>query len=253
MVFIPAYNAEKTIISVLERFPKSLMQRASEILILDNSSQDETYNKIINYKKNKKLKKLTILKNRKNLGYGGSKKRAFKYAIDKDYDIFIMVHSDGQYPPEKALDMIKPIEEAKADLVIGSRIKKLKGGMKLWKFFGNHSLTILENFFFGLDLSEFHSGYKAYNVHALRKIPIDALSNDHIISSETIAIFKLKNFRIAEMLMPTYYSKNVTECSLKTSIKYGYDVIKFIGSYVLYNAGLNVNTKLFFSAQTKPE
>src|SRR3989338_3988262 len=106
IVFIPAYNAEKTIISVLERFPKLLLNKVSEILILDNGSQDKTYETAINYKKRKKFGKLTLLKNEKNLGYGGSKKRAFKYAINNGYDIFIMVHSDGQYPPEKALDMI---------------------------------------------------------------------------------------------------------------------------------------------------
>ena len=245
MVFIPAHNAEKTIIPTLERFSKQLLSRLSEILILDNDSQDNTYDKVMDYKTKKKLNKLTILKNKKNLGYGGSKKRAFQYAITKGYDIFVMVHADGQYPPEKVLDMAKPIEENKADLVIGSRIRAIEGGMQLWKFTGNRALTILENIVFGLNLTEFHSGYKAYNVNALRKIPIKALGNDHIISSETIALFKLKKLRIKEILIPTYYSKDISECSFATSFKYGLGVLKLISLYTFYKLGINLNKHLF--------
>ena len=245
MVFIPAYNAEKTIISVLERFSKLLMDRISEILILDNNSQDSTYDKVLTYKKKKKLNKLTILKNDKNLGYGGSKKRAFQYAIDKGYDIFVMVHSDGQYPPEKIPDIVKPIEENKTDLVIASRTKALEGGMQLWKFIGNRALTILENIVFGLNLTEFHSGYKAYNLHTLKKIPIKALGNDHIISSQTLVLFKIKKFRIKEILIPTYYSEDISECSFTTSFRYGFDVLKLVGIYVFYKLGINLNKKFF--------
>ncbi len=245
IVFMPAYNAEKTIVSVLERFPKNAIKRVSEILILDNDSRDSTYEKAMEYKKKRKLKKITILKNRKNIGYGGSKKRAFGHAIRKGYDIFVMVHSDGQYPPEKVLDMVGPIEEGKADLVIGSRVNALKGGMKLWKIMGNHALTMLENFVFGLNLHELHSGYKAYNVHALKKIPIDALDNDHIISSQTILLFKMKKFKIKEILIPTYYSKDVTECSFNTSFKYGVEVMRLVISYILYKIRLNFNRRLF--------
>lgn len=245
VVFMPAYNAEKTIISVLERFPKPILKKVSEILVLDNNSHDSTYEKVLAYKRGKKLKKITILRNKKNLGYGGSKKRAFKYAIDKEYDILVMVHSDGQYPPEKVADMISPIEEGKADLVIGSRINALEGGMKIWKLIGNRVLTLLENAVFGLKLHELHSGYKAYNVHALKEIPIDALDNDHIISSQTIVLFKLKKFKIKEILIPTYYSKEITECSFNTSLKYGIDVIKLVMLYILYKIGLNLNKKLF--------
>jgi len=245
MVFMPAYNAERTIVSVLDRFPKPILKKISEILILDNNSQDHTYDKALAYKKRKKLEKLTILKNKENLGYGGSKKRAFKYAIDKGYNIFVMVHADGQYPPEKLDDMVRPIEEGKADLVIGSRTKALKGGMKLWKLIGNRSLTLMENIIFGLNLHEFHSGYKAYNIHALKEISIDALDNDHIISSQTIALFKLKKFKIKEILIPTYYSKEITECSFNTSFKYGLDVIKLVISYILHKLGLDLNKKLF--------
>lgn len=245
MVFIPAYNAEKTIVSVLERFPKPLLKRVSEILILDNCSNDNTYAVAVDYKKRKMLKKLTILKNGKNLGYGGSKKRAFEYAIDKGYDIFIVVHADGQYPPEKALDMAKPIEEGKADLVIGSRTKALEGGMKLWKLIGNRALTALENTAFGLNLTEFHSGFKAYNVNALKKISIDSFSDGHLLSSETIALFKIKKFRISEILIPTYYSKDTSECSFAVSFWYGLEVLRLIGSYLLFKFGINLNKKLF--------
>ena len=244
IVFMPAYNAEKTIVKVLQRFSRPLINRISEILVLDNCSKDRTYDMVMDYKRKKKLSKLIILKNPKNLGYGGSKKRAFQYAIDKSYDIFVMVHSDGQYPPEKVLDMARPIEESKADLVIGSRTRVLEGGMRLWKLLGNKAMTIMENIVFGLNLTEFHSGYKAYNVHALEKLSIKAFDDDHIISSETIMLFRLKKFKIKEILIPTYYSDETTECSVSTSFRYGLDVLKLLGVYIFYRLGINLNKKL---------
>lgn len=245
IIFVPAYNAEKTIASVFDRFPALIIKRASEILVLDNNSKDNTYKAILKYKKNNKLRKLTLVKNKKNLGYGGSKKKAFQYAIDKHYDIFVVVHADGQYPPEKLMDLITPIEKNKADLVIGSRINELKGGMKLWKLLGNRALTKLENAVFGLNLHEFHSGFKAYNVNALRKINIKSFSDDHILSSETIIVFKLKNFKIKEVFIPAYYSKETSECSPQKSFKYGLEVLKLAYAFLFYKLGLYTNNKLF--------
>lgn len=247
LIFIPAYNSEKTIVSVLDRFPRALWDRTSEVLILDNGSEDSTFKKVIDYKKRNNLRKLVVMKNHRNLGYGGSKKRAFKYGIDKGYDIFLMIHSDGQYPPENALDMIRPIEQEKMKLVIGSRIDPIKGGMKIWKLLGNRTLTYIENMVFGLRLYEFHSGYKAYDLKSLGKIPIGSFDNDHVISSETIAAFKARNFPITEVLVPTHYSKNSSECSFSTSVRYGMDVMKLINRYILYKFGINRRDKLFSS------
>ena len=47
----------------------------------------------------------------------------------------------------------------------------LKGGMPLYKFIGNITLTFIQNFLTGLNLSEYHSGYRSYRVSALKEIP----------------------------------------------------------------------------------
>lgn len=243
IIFIPAYNAEKTIIKVLERIPKDTLNKVNEILIQDNNSQDRTYEIASKYKIDKKFSKLTVIKNKRNLGYGGTKKKAFDYAIKKGYDIFVMVHSDGQYPPERVSDMINPIEEGEADMVIGSRINALEGGMQIWKLTGNKILTLAEKMVLQLPLKEFHSGYKAYNLHALKKIPYQLCSDGHAISSETIIQFKLKGLKIREVLIPTYYGKGISECSLKTSVLYGIDVFKMLFQYILIRLGFNVSKK----------
>jgi glycosyltransferase involved in cell wall biosynthesis len=243
IIFIPAYKAEKTITAVLDRIPKDVLNKVNEILIQDNNSKDQIEKVILKYKKDKNLSKLNIIKNEKNLGYGGTKKKAFNYAIKKGYDIFVMVHADGQYPPEKINDMIKPIEEGKADMVIGSRTNALKGGMQLWKLMGNKILTLAENIVLKMSLEEFHSGYKAYNLHALKTIPYHLCSDGHAISSETIIQFKLKELKIKEILIPTYYGNEISECSTKTSWIYALNVFEMLIQYILVIMGFKVSKK----------
>ncbi|MEM3113461.1 MAG: glycosyltransferase, partial [Candidatus Pacearchaeota archaeon] len=99
-VFILSYNHKKTILKLLERIPKSVWDNCEEILIADDASKDDTYEKAIEYKKKYNLKKLSAIKHKQNKGYGGNQKFCYNYAISKGSDIAVMVHGDLQYPPE---------------------------------------------------------------------------------------------------------------------------------------------------------
>ncbi len=149
----------KTLISAIERIPTEIKEKAEEIYIFDDCSNDNAYYAGMGYKLLNKLDKLNIYTNEKNLGYGGNKKRGYQYAIKKEYDIVVMLHGDVQYAPEKITELIKPLIEDKADAVFGSRIlgNPVKGGMPLCKYIGNRILTKIENFGLGTNLSEFHT------------------------------------------------------------------------------------------------
>ncbi len=170
LIFVVAYNAERTIQSVLQRIPESLSQYHTEILIIDDSSKDQTFQQAREMAYTRFP--LTVLFNPVNQGYGGNQKIGFHYAIEKGFDVVALVHGDGQYAPERLPDLLLPLLSGEADAVFGSRMTErgdaLRGGMPLYKYVGNKILTTIQNSLLHSNLSEFHSGYRLYSVEALK-------------------------------------------------------------------------------------
>ena len=229
-VFIIAYEAVKTLISAYERIPDSVKEGCEEIYVIDDHSGDNTYWAGVGYKLYNKLDKLNIYRNEKNLRYGGNQKRGYSYAIGKDYDIVVMLHGDVQYAPEKIPELIEPLLKGEADMVSGSRIlgNPLKGGMPIWKFIGNRFLTVFENFFLGLNLSEYHSGFRAYNLNALKEIPFQDCTDEFHFDTEILILFKEHGLRIAEIPIPTHYGPESHQVGFIESVKYGCNIIKSV-------------------------
>ena len=228
LIFIVAYNHEKTIQSVLSRIPETLPASGTEVLIIDDASDDRTFDISTEYPENRDFPfKLTVLYNPVNQGYGGNQKIGYHYAIEQDFDVVALVHGDGQYAPEKLPDLVAPIIAGEADAVLGSRmIEKgdaLKGGMPYYKYFGNKILTAYQNLFLGARLSEFHSGYRAYSVPALKKLPFDLNTNDFHFDTEIIIQLMLADMRIKEIPIPTYYGDEICHVD---GLKYAWDVAK---------------------------
>lgn len=238
-ILIVAYNAVKTLIPTINRIPDRVMEKIEEIIVLDDHSQDATYEVALNYKKTRGIEKLKIFRNEKNLKYGGNQKKGYRYAIDKGLDIIILLHGDGQYAPEVLADLIEPVEKYEADLVMGSRMMKgadaLKGGMPLYKFAGNKILTFLENLILDMNLSEFHSGYRVYSCKALSKVPFERCSDDWHFDTDIIIQFKEKGLRIAERPIPTYYGDEI--CYVN-GISYAFHCLESVIRYRLHKKGL---------------
>ena len=197
LILITAFNVEKFIEKVILRLPKELKESQSdiEILIIDDASYDRTLEKIISIKDKYKDYKITCLSNKVNLGYGGNQKIGYYYAIKGNFDYVILLHGDGQYAPEKILDMLNPLINNEADAVQGSRmIKKfdaLKGKMPIYKFIGNIALTTIQNFLTKLNLTEYHSGYRSYKVSALKEIPFQLNSNQFHFDTQILIQFSI--------------------------------------------------------------
>lgn len=229
LIFIVAYNAENTIESVLKRIPTQLLDTYQiEILIIDDSSQDETFKKSeIIRKAGKTPFPLRVLFNPVNQGYGGNQKIGFHYAVEHGFDWVALVHGDGQYAPECLPELVEPLRTGNADVVFGSRMieKKaaLKGGMPLYKYVGNKILTTYQNSMLGSTLSEFHSGYRLYSIEALKKIPFSLNSNDFHFDTEIIIQLIFAKQRIKELAIPTFYGDEICHVN---GIKYAWDVAK---------------------------
>ena len=227
LIFIVAYNAQTTIEKVLSRIPPALHNDNVEVLIIDDSSQDDTFGNGLRFQQRNSDFKITVLRTTENQGYGGNQKLGYRYAIDNGFDFVALVHGDGQYAPEKLPQLIAPLLKGEADAVFGSRMidKKAarKGGMPAYKWIGNQILTNFQNRMLRTALSEFHSGYRLYSTSALAQIPFEKNTNDFHFDTEIIVQLVMKKLRITELPIPTYYGDEICHVN---GLKYALDVFK---------------------------
>jgi 2-polyprenyl-3-methyl-5-hydroxy-6-metoxy-1,4-benzoquinol methylase len=233
-ILIVAYNAVSTIVKVLKRITPNVWRNVEEVVIFDDASQDPTFELAVGLQSLRHIPKLKALKNPKNLGYGGNQKAGYRYFLDRGFDIVVLLHGDGQYAPELLSHLYHPIVEGKADAVFGSRMMKdyggpIKGGMPLYKYIGNRILTAFENRSLGLNLTEFHSGYRAYNLHALKRIEMEHMTNQFHFDTEIIVKLQHQGFRIVETPIPTYYGGEI--CYVN-GFGYARDVARSIFHYL---------------------
>ena len=228
LIFVVAYNHEQFIENVLSRIPLELSKYDTEILIIDDASQDHTFEAATRYKQEKNLPfKFTVLVNPNNQRYGGNQKLGFHYAIENRFDILALVHGDGQYAPEALPVLLEPIINEKADLVMGSRMATklgaLKGGMPLYKFVGNKVLTFYQNLVLGTDLYEFHTGYRLYSVEAIKKLPFDLVTNGFHFDNEIFLQIHFSGRRVVEIPIDSHYGDEV--CNVD-GFRYAWDIFK---------------------------
>jgi glycosyltransferase involved in cell wall biosynthesis len=225
LIFIVAYNAERTIQSVLRRIPSELSQHDTRVLIIDDSSSDGTFERA------REIEgasfPIIVLFNPVNQGYGGNQKIGFHYAIREKFDYVALVHGDGQYAPERLPDLLQPLLSGDADAVFGSRMLALggarRGGMPLYKWIGNKILTGIQNRLLKTRFSEFHSGYRIYSVNALASLPFDKNTNEFHFDTEIIIQLLRAGLRIKELPIPTYYGDEICRVN---GMKYALDVVR---------------------------
>lgn len=232
-IFIVAYNALTTLSKVLKRITPEVWRNVEQVVVFDDASEDATYELAVGIQAMTNLPKLQVLKHARNLGYGGNQKAGYRYFIEQGFDIVVLLHGDGQYAPELLSHMYAPLVRGEADAVFGSRMMKdfggpLKGGMPLYKYIGNRVLTAFENRALGLHLTEFHSGYRAYDVHALSQIKLDKLTDDFHFDTEIIIKLHHQNFRIAEVPIPTFYGDEICRVN---GPKYAKAIVRAVRRY----------------------
>ncbi|MGC9971580.1 MAG: glycosyltransferase family 2 protein [Bryobacteraceae bacterium] len=228
-VLMPAYNAGATVEKVFARIPPEAKRRIRRYVAVDDGSKDDTAAALARLQA--EFPNLVVLTHETNRGYGEAEKTLLRYALREGADAGVLLHSDGQYSPEKIPELLDPLDRDAADLVQGSRMLgggALRGGMPLYKFIANRALTAIENWAFGLRLAEYHSGYMLYSRKTLETIPFEKLSGSFDFDLEMIVLARVKGLRIAEVAIPTIYAG---EKSHLRPIQYGLDVLKVVRDY----------------------
>jgi glycosyltransferase involved in cell wall biosynthesis len=245
-ILVVAYNASSTLAKVLDRIPREFVPKIEHVLICDNASEDSTYLVGLGYKQVFGDLPITVIRQPRNLGYGGNQKTGYQWALDQDLDIVVLLHADGQYAPEFLPQIVAPLERGECDAVFGSRMMEpggaLRGGMPLYKYVGNHVLTAIENGLVGMNLSEWHSGYRAYDVATLREIPFLDLSNEYDFDTGIILQLHEAGKRVVELPIPTYYGD---EISYVNGMRYAKDIVMDVLRYRAHKLGLGTGATAF--------
>jgi len=227
IVVLPAYNAALTMGKTISEIP---MDVVDELVLVDDNSTDNS----IEVAQNLGIKH--IIQHTVNRGYGGNQKSCYDKALELNADIVVMLHPDYQYTPKLILAMVSVIGNDLYKVVFGSRILgkgALKGGMPLYKYVANRLLTLFQNTMMNQKLSEYHTGYRAYDKEVLKKINYHQNSDDFIFDNEMVAQIFYSGFEIGEITCPTKYFEEASSINLKRSIKYGLGVLKVSVLYFL--------------------
>jgi len=228
IVVLPAYNSEKTLAQTVRDIPSGIID---EIILVDDFSHDDTV---------KVAKKLNIrtIRHTKNLGYGGNQKTCYRSALKLKADIVVMLHPDYQYDPKLIKHFVEFIKEGYFDVMLGSRIRSrnetLAGGMPKYKYYSNRFLTMIENVATGQNLSEWHTGMRAYSGEVLKNINFQKFSNDFVFDTEFLFEVVKKGYKIGEIPVPVRYFPEASSINFARSLKYGLQTLFIALKYLFY-------------------
>ncbi len=231
IVVMPAYNAEKTLRRTFAELPHEYVD---EVILVDDASRDNTA--VVA----RELGITTIIHS-ENKGYGANQKTCYEVALRLGADIVVMVHPDYQYSPRLVTAMASMITSGHYDVVLASRIlggKARIGGMPLYKYIANRFLTLFENIILGIKLSEYHTGYRAFNRAVLESLPLAENSDDFVFDNEMIAQAVYFNFAIGEISCPTKYFEEASSINFSRSVTYGLGVLSTSIKFALQRSGL---------------
>jgi glycosyltransferase involved in cell wall biosynthesis len=208
VVVMPARNAARTLEQTYAAIPRDWVD---EIILVDDKSTDDTIEIA-------RRLPLHVIWHPHNVGYGGNQKTCYLDALQRDADVVVMLHPDGQYEPTLIPELVTPILTGRADLVLGSRLAEpgawRRGGMPVHKYVANRGLTAIENRVMGTRLSELHTGYRAYSRRLLLEIPFLRNALDFSFDSEILLQASHFGFRIVEVPARTRYFDDASSISL---------------------------------------
>ncbi|TSA15917.1 glycosyltransferase family 2 protein [bacterium] len=215
IVVLPAYQAERTLEQTVREIPRQIVD---EIILVDDASSDRTMEIA-------EALHLVVERHPLNKGYGGNQKTCYSLALARGADIIIMLHPDYQYDPRLIPHFVDFIRNDYFDVMLGTRIRTRKealaGGMPKYKYISNRFLTIFENIVTGQNLSEWHTGMRAYSRQVLEAIDFKHNSDDFVFDSQVLFQIIEHGFRIGEIPVPVRYFAEASSINFVRSVRYG--------------------------------
>ena len=221
-----SYNSAPVLMETYKRIDKTIFDK---IFFFDDNSSDGS---------GELAKKLdwVVIQNEKNIGYGGNLKKALQTVFEDGADYAVEIHADNQYSPN-AIIKAKQMLLDDYDLIIGSRFKNknpfLKDGMPFLRYITNKLMSLMTNSLLGINLTEFHTGYKIFGKNLCKKVPYQKNSNNYLFSFEIILQAKFFNLKYGEMGISSSYEGYHTSCNYFNGLIYLLGNLKTIILFLL--------------------
>ena len=209
IIGIPAFNEEKNIGPIIQ----SLKKTYDNVLVCDDGSSDSTSSIALEMG-------AIVVKHSTNEGYGSAIKTIFNETKKIDCDILVTFDADGQHEINEINDILQPIIENTADIVIGSRFLGETKHLPKYRKFGIKTITGLTNVMTGSNISDSQSGFRAYSRKILKEI--SPTESGMGISTEILIKATKKKMRITEIPITISYENNSHS---KEPISHGTSVI----------------------------
>jgi glycosyltransferase involved in cell wall biosynthesis len=231
-VVMPALNAARTLATMFEAIPRDWVD---EVIVVDDGSTDRTVEIARSLGAH-------VIWHPHTAGYGANQKTCYLEALQRDAEVVVMLHPDGQYEPSLIPTLIEPIVGGEADMVLGSRMLEPKAaranGMPRYKIAANRMLTRVENAVMRTSLTDLHTGYRAYSKELLLKVPFLRNSIDFSFDSEMILQAAELGFRITEVPARSLYFQDASSIGPGPATVYGVKTLLALGRLELHRAGL---------------
>lgn len=232
IVVMPAYNAAQTIERTYRDIPPDCVD---DIILVDDNSTDDTV-------KIARSLGIDTIVHEDNRGYGANQKTCYTEALKRGADIVIMIHPDYQYDSRLVPYIVGFLEQDICDVILGSRIRTrqetIKSGMPAYKYIFNRMLTITENIVLGQNVSDFHTGYRAYTRKVLETIPFMNNSDNFVFDTEFLVQSVYFGFRIGCVPVPVRYFSEASSIDFKNSAVYGLSTLGTLVKYISHKNGI---------------
>ncbi len=222
LVCIPAYNEATSIADIVKR----AANYASEVIVYDDGSTDNTVEVA-------KAAGASVIRNRRNKGYGVAIRRLFEAAAERDANAMVTIDSDGQHDPDEIPRILEPILNEGVDIVIGSRFLRDKNSSSQQKIpsyrnLGIKTITRVTQAASYEGITDAQSGFRGYSKNALSKINL--FEDGMAVSTEILLGAKEKNLVVKEV--PVSINYDVEKSSTHNPVSHGvgvlYSLIQFI-------------------------
>lgn len=214
VVMVLAYNVAHTLEKTFRAVPDHLKE---SVLVGDNCSTDGTYEEA-------KRLGLRVIRHEKNSNYGGNLKRLLRVFLEEGGDVAVELHGDFQYDPSLTDLMVEYVSRGYFDMIQGNRIRSrseaLAGGMPLYRYLCNRTMTLAQNLWFGTTFGEWHSGLRAYSRDLIEEAPLESFSDTHAFASDILMFAVANGFWVGEVPCPARYDDESSSVPLPKLFDY---------------------------------
>ena len=228
VVLVPAFNEEKNIENTIRSIPKKIFGIDEvKILVVDDGSTDKTMDKAMNggaYR---------VVSHTTNTGVGAAFMTGVRNAISMNADILVAVDADSQFDSNQIPELISPILNNQADVVIGSRFKEGKPkNIPRIKFLGNMIFTRIVSGLVQQKFTDTQTGFRAYSKKALLNISV---VNDFTYTQEVLIDLKFKGLQITEVPITVKYDDKRKSRVVKNIYSYSSKVLAIITRTLVFH------------------